>query len=243
MEDIKEDSGCSKPIVKERKRKTIEPLYDADGEMIEKGRVQHLAIFHKFVLPLFPKYFEDVVRKREENHTWHAMSAVFDIFQVTATKIEGDETKQEGKVMCVIPCPRGFWDAWLSIYHLENPKVYKEQRYVAQIILNHINDTKMDPAGYINLEPYHLGHLIDIATIGKTNLFLDDPLDCIFMLKAYPMIEVARGEREPIEFMENDEKMKIEMYKMKEALRKELEDFIDPWSKVEEVEDDIVLFD
>lgn len=174
----------------------------------EKKRLYLLEVLKKFALPHFPTYFEQVVEKREAENTWHSYSVNFDIFKTVAHYPEGRNNpyNQVGKVCCVLPAPRGFWDTWLALYCLENPEVFPTVSHVAKTMLGYIEQAKLDPAHYENFETAHLNYLIRTANGETRNFFLEDPLETVFLLRSYPMIECGKGaNQEQEDFMATPE--------------------------------------
>lgn len=155
------------------------------------GRVRALEFYRKWILPKFPQYFEDLFRKREEEGTWHEMSICWDVFQVFAYRPQAEDlSKHDGIVICTIPAPRGFWDAWLMIYCLESPEIFSNLSVCAKLLLKYLDQLKMEPE---NFESVHMDYLIRLAKGEGDNFFLKDPRELVFLLRSYPMIEVASG--------------------------------------------------
>lgn len=174
----------------------------------ETKRLILLKIFKKYVLPLFPEYFEKVVEKREKEDTWHEGSVTWDVFQPIAFKPNWkDHKNQEGRVMCTLPEPRGFWDAWLTLYHLENPKLFPHVSDVARLLVQHIERIKLQPSNYENFSIFHLNYLTRMAQGDPTLrlIFLNYPWETVFLLKTYPFVESACGNQDPMTFMETPE--------------------------------------
>lgn len=192
----------------------------------EKKRLYLLEILKRFALPHFPTYFEETVELREKENTWHSYSVNFDIFKTMAHYPEGraNPLKQEGRVCCVLPSPRGFWDTWLAIYSLENPDAFPTVSHVARSLLDFINQANLDPECYENFENCHLRHIIRTASGEARNFFLEDPLETVFLLRSYPMIECARGARDQEDFMETPECAR-ELEKIKSQVQSDFDRF------------------
>lgn len=193
----------------------------------ESGRIKALEFFKKWILPEFPTYFEQVLKKREEEETWHEKSICWDVFQIMADHPEGMDNlyHQEGVVVCTIPAPRGFWDAWMAIYCLENPKLFKNLTMCARLLLDYIKEIKLDPSNYKFFEPCHFNYLVKLS-LGEEgrNYFFEDPRELLFLLRSYPMIEVACGNLSWDEWMKKPEAQE-QLEKLHEKTYKDVEDF------------------
>lgn len=184
--------------------------------MNDSDRHLHRKILQAEALPRFPSYFEEIYKKRCEESSWNEKSPFIDCFLPVSFKTpEG----VEGTVMCVLPAPRCFWDAWFAVYQLEKPEIFTSSAIVAKVILREIQELKLQPAGFINFEPFMLRHLQLLATGERLNLFLGNPKDTILWLQLAPMIEAARGSLQPDEFIQTKE-CQEQMLKAQEEIDK-----------------------
>lgn len=185
-----------------------------------------LEIFEKEAMPLFPTYFEKIYEKKKDTRNFNVKSPWFDCFHPVALK-KGDS--YEGTIQCVLPAPRVFWDCWMSIYQLENPKVFYNPSIAAKSILQELEILKLDPSGFVNFEPYHENHLNQVANFNRRNFFLDNPFGCVLGLKICPMIESLCGDMDPYEYVKKNEQVQIEIQKLEEHM---IQDWIEKYPEM-----------
>jgi hypothetical protein len=149
----------------------------------------YLEVWKAEVLPFLEDYWKDVVRKREEEDTWHTASPFKDCFKVFVTEDPTNRNLRIPEMAAIIPAPRSFWDCILALYTLENDKVFPSTAVVAKCILQEAASLKIPLEGYLNFTPRHLQYLIEMANGKEENRFFTDIKGTLCMLKVTPLIQ------------------------------------------------------
>lgn len=144
-------------------------------------------LFRRLALPCLETYADRVLEHRLTTG-WKKSDVFTDLCKVFQTS---DGKQKVLQLICVVPCTPNFWSAWLAMYLIFAPDVFKSHRKICKYLLHEVNERQ-----------FHIKNLTDnflvlkwlqeSAAGIKENNYLDNPALCVVNMRNE--ILVCQGE-------------------------------------------------
>ncbi len=117
---------------------------------------------------------------RTEENKWLLINPTMDSFHLIFENKKQGTKEMDGRLQCVIPAPKCFWEITLGCYVLLRPEVYQSTAFVAQCMRENLlkvcEDMKLSPVeGIDNFCELHYSYIHDLADGKDQNRFETNP--------------------------------------------------------------------
>lgn len=137
-------------------------------------------LFRRLALPCLETYADRVLENRI-HHGWSKSDVFADLVKVFQTYDKTNGVRVLS-LICVVPCTPNFWSAWLAMYLIFAPKIFKSHRKICKHLLKGVN-----------LRRFHIKNLTDNFLVIKwlqesaagtqSNRYMDDPVSCVVHMR------------------------------------------------------------